>query len=246
MNAIVPASAFAYNNTTISCRDEMVSLTDMWRAAGQDPQNAPAKWRALPGTSAFVEHVSDIVGKSDIFRSMRGRNGGTFAHWQIALAYAKYLSPEFHMWCNTVVRERMEGKTISVASIPPDILELIRRTDGISRMLSHKVTTIEQSLAMIASMIQPAHPVIIRHGVSAGQIWARHNLPKLKNASRWLGNRLAEMGASMDSKGEAAMRTFRLFDPDRAEACMKNGLLHKAKVYASERMGQGKLRLVKD
>lgn len=26
------------------------------------------------------------------------------------MAYAKYLSPEFHMWCNTVVRERMHGR----------------------------------------------------------------------------------------------------------------------------------------
>jgi len=35
------------------------------------------------------------VGLSDIINSKSGCNGGTFAHWQLALAYAKYLSPEF-------------------------------------------------------------------------------------------------------------------------------------------------------
>ena len=34
----------------------------------------------------------------------RGRLGGTWAHWQLALAYARYLSPAFHLWCRTVVR----------------------------------------------------------------------------------------------------------------------------------------------
>jgi hypothetical protein len=38
----------------------------------------------------------------------RGRFGGTFAHWQIALAYAKYLSPEFHIHCNNIIRRFVE------------------------------------------------------------------------------------------------------------------------------------------
>lgn len=33
-----------------------------------------------------------------VWHAQRGRHGsGTWAHWQIALAYAKYLSPEFHL-----------------------------------------------------------------------------------------------------------------------------------------------------
>lgn len=98
-----------YNGTAIHQRDEMVSLTDMWRAQGGDPQQAPAKWRELPATRTFVEHLRQIVGLSDVFQARPGRNGGTYAHWQIALAYAKYLSPEFHMWGNSAIREKMEA-----------------------------------------------------------------------------------------------------------------------------------------
>jgi hypothetical protein len=51
------------------------------------------------------------VGISHLWNSEPGRhNGATWAHWQIGLAYAKYLSPEFHAWCNEVVRAHMEGR----------------------------------------------------------------------------------------------------------------------------------------
>lgn len=38
----------------------------------------------------------------------QGRTGGTWAHWQIALAYAKYLSNEFHRFVNEASREWAE------------------------------------------------------------------------------------------------------------------------------------------
>jgi len=43
-------------------------------------------------------------------RSVRGRTGGTFAHWQIGLAYAKHLSPELHRVCNQIVKDFVEAK----------------------------------------------------------------------------------------------------------------------------------------
>jgi hypothetical protein len=104
-----------YQGVIIHDRAENLSLTDMWRAAGADAQRAPAKWRSLPGTKTFVDHVAFTIGKSDseLFQVVNGRNNpGTWAHWQVAMAYAKYLSPEFHMWCNTVVRDRMEGRLV--------------------------------------------------------------------------------------------------------------------------------------
>jgi len=88
--------------------------------------------------------------------------------------------------------------------------------------------------------------ILVRHGKTAGEIWRAHRLPRLKNAAVWLGNRLQEMGCAIESNGRAerGAYTVRLFDPDKAEVCFRNGLLHTAKIYADERIGQGKLRLV--
>ncbi len=242
-----------YNGHQITVKAEMMSLTDMWKSAGCDEAKRPANWSRKEG-APFIEAASMSLNMpvGHIIKGTRGRTGETTAHWQVGLAYAKYLSPEFHMWCNQVVRERMEGHVVSSA-LPADVLDQIERNFGISRMLAHKVTGIEGTVrdlanivASIIPIIQPQQPVIIVHGKTAGEIWNSQNLPKLKNAPTWLGNRLSEMGCQIDTcrKGYLGARSARLFDPDKAEACLRNGLLHKAKVHATERMGQGKLRLV--
>ena len=89
----------------------MVSLTDMWRAAGSPRDRRPAEWGRSAEAGRLIEHIVDVAGMgishSDIFATKSsGLSGGgqTWAHWHIAMAYAKYLSPEFHVWCNEVVR----------------------------------------------------------------------------------------------------------------------------------------------
>ncbi|MET3899694.1 hypothetical protein ABIB57_003656 [Devosia sp. UYZn731] len=112
------SQALTYQGQTIREKAEMLSLTDMWKAAGGDPQQTPAKWRDLPSSKTFIEHVEITIGKSDtalIKAQVGGKAPGTWAHWQIGLAYAKYLSPEFHMWCNDVVRAHMEGRDAAVS-----------------------------------------------------------------------------------------------------------------------------------
>lgn len=112
----IAVPALVFNGVEIHDRSEMLCLTDMWAAAGSDDTRRPSDWLALATTKEFVALVdaSFNAGNPGIM-TKKGKNGGTYAHWQIGLAYAKYLSPEFHMWCNTVVRERMEGKPASAS-----------------------------------------------------------------------------------------------------------------------------------
>ncbi len=109
---IMSSTALAYNGALIRDRNEMLSLTDMWRAAGADDNKAPKYWLRQAGTAEFVNYISGLqnVTEDHLFQVGQGRGGGTWAHWQIAMAYAKYLSPEFHAWCNEVVRAHMEGR----------------------------------------------------------------------------------------------------------------------------------------
>ncbi len=77
----------------------------MWRAAGADPSKRPAQWARYEGAQ-FVEFIGENLNMlpEHIIEAERGRDGATWAHWQVGLAYAKYLSPAFHAWCNEVVR----------------------------------------------------------------------------------------------------------------------------------------------
>lgn len=105
-------TSLVYQGVPIRDRNEMLCLTDMWRATGSDPSKRPVIWRGLPGKGEFIEHIalSLKVKEFDLFEIERGRKGVTWAQWQIAFAYAHYLSPEFYAWCNEAARDRMEGK----------------------------------------------------------------------------------------------------------------------------------------
>ena len=252
MNNIIQSNnkgnALVYQGVNIKEKGEMLSLTDMWKASGSDDAKRPANWSRKEG-SAFIEAISLSLNMpvGHIWSSKRGNKGMTYAHWQIGLAYAKYLSPEFHIWCNQVVRDHMEGKSIATQhNLTNYDISIIGNV-----VKNCTALVIQQQLeTLLPDMVEARlskHNFLLREGKTAKQIWDGCNLPpKIKNATTWFGNRLREMGCSIDNEGRAdrGNGTVRLFDPDKANMCLKNGLLHKSKVYASERLGQTKLRLV--
>jgi hypothetical protein len=148
----------------------------------------------------------------------------------------------------------VKGDAEGIVALPGDVMEYIRRTDGISRMLSHKVTEMEKTLVTVSSamsaiigIVHPDHPVLIRRGKTAGQIWRDNGYPPLKGVGAWFGNRLKLVGCQIENNGHAEMGLCkaRLFDPDRADQWLQEGggsLLVRQKI--SERKGQGRLSLV--
>lgn len=99
----------------VGARDDDLNLTDMWRAADSPSGRAPSDWLALVTTKEFVSYIEVTLnaGKSGIETKKGGSGSGrgaTWGHWQIGLAYAKYLSPAFHAACNDIVRSYMEGR----------------------------------------------------------------------------------------------------------------------------------------
>lgn len=89
--------------------DGLYSLTDLWRQSGENQSKTPSKWLMQKGTKGFVEHIKRKNSSSHVISIVNG-GGGTFGHWQIALAYAKYLSPELHEKVNQVFKDNLEEK----------------------------------------------------------------------------------------------------------------------------------------
>lgn len=111
MSTSTSPAALEINGTSIRFTDEkLVNLTDLWKANGAEYNKRPAHWRETDEAQCFINEISkkENVRVADLFHTTRGRTGGTFAHWQIALAYAKYLSPEFHILCNNIIRRFVE------------------------------------------------------------------------------------------------------------------------------------------
>lgn len=256
----IAVPALVFNGVEIHDRNENLNLTDMWRASGSPSGRAPADWLALTSAKEFVACIeaSYNAGISGI-TTKKGNGGGTYAHWQIALAYAKYLSPEFHMQCNIIIRERMEGVRQGGAHLPLEVLEEIRRTDGISRMLAHKVTeqgkvqeeqsrvlaVMGEALNALVAIAQPVVPgVVIRHGRTAGAILKTAGFSRCPmNLARWFANRLDAAGCRVEGHVDTGVCRARLFDPDKAEAWLANGGRAAVEMKIAERKGQGALAL---
>lgn len=90
----------------------MINATEMAKPFGK----RPSKWLELPSTISFLKELG-AVRKSD--RLIDSINGvGTWMHEDVALEFARWLSPTFAIWCNDRIKELLKyGITGSQESI---------------------------------------------------------------------------------------------------------------------------------
>lgn len=115
---VTDASLMMFRGTTIRMRGErgaeQMCLTDMWKANGADPKRDVYDWTRSKQARDLAEYLGESTEPGNsrfaFFAEKGGAEGGggTWAHWQLAFAYAKYLSPRFHVWVNQAAREKMD------------------------------------------------------------------------------------------------------------------------------------------
>ncbi|NEU14649.1 KilA-N domain-containing protein [Methylobacterium sp. BTF04] len=238
--------ALLYRGEVIHTRSEKLSLTDMWRAAGSDPARQPAEWLRSADAVRFIGFLAEALNlgnsQDELVRSVRGgRAPGTWAHWQIGLAYAKYLNPEFHMWCNTVVRDRMTGH------IEPSTFDMKAVGGMVKGILAKQLG--ELLPMMVREQVAEQQHSVVR-GVSAGQVLAMAGLGARKGTrgmASWVSHRLRRFHAIRGvavRMGSLGSSTAFVFDPLVAREWLESGGKAEIEQKASERRGQGALRLV--
>jgi hypothetical protein len=99
-----PAQSLVIRGRDIRFDDNgLACLNDIWKAAGYSKHQTPAQWSRLPTTRRKIERVMELVmGKSHdysegtrrVFRTVRGRDAGSYADVRLALDYAEYLNPK--------------------------------------------------------------------------------------------------------------------------------------------------------
>lgn len=160
-----------YSGSEIRRRDEHMCLTDMWRACGGDKAKRPAEWLRSAEARTFTGFLSD-VGISHISTVERGAGvggGATWAHWQLAFAYAKYLSPAFHAWCNEVVRQHIEGPPVSA---DPELLARLDAQSVTLTMALRRLADMERGMTLLSA--KAAHDAMVH--TNRGEAVALRNL----------------------------------------------------------------------
>lgn len=129
-------SAFEYNGVTIQANGDRLNLNNLWEAAGKPKSRDPRRWLQTESSQNFIKSVAKKlnVAKSDILETKRGKGGGSLAHWQIALAYAKYADDDLHMFCNDVFR-RYVSADVTLAT------DIVDRSEDYDALKYHQIRT---------------------------------------------------------------------------------------------------------
>lgn len=101
---------YEYEGTEITFKKAdgfMVNATEMARAFGK----RPSKWLELPSTVRFINSLRAIRFSDRSY--VQTINGvGTWLHEDVALEFARWLSPRFAVWCNDKIKELLlNGRT---------------------------------------------------------------------------------------------------------------------------------------
>lgn len=110
---------FDYKGSQISFnkgKNVMINATEMAKPFGK----RPAKWLELPSTKEFLTALTEVR-KSDIAliqTDKGGINGGgcTWMYEDVALEFARWLSPSFAIWCNDRLKELMKTGVTTVSN----------------------------------------------------------------------------------------------------------------------------------
>lgn len=120
MNSTEMNRVFAYNESPVTFRkgdNVMVNATEMAKPFGK----SVADWTRLKSTTEFLEILSSDmqIHISALIQSVKGGNyeQGTWMHEDVALEFARWLSPAFAIWCNKRIKELLTTGQVNMSTM---------------------------------------------------------------------------------------------------------------------------------
>lgn len=145
---------FQYHGNPISFHkgdNLMVNATQMAKPFNKSPKD----FLKTEQSKRFIEALSEVkkILSSDLVKVTYGNNGGTWMHEDVALEFARWLSPAFAIWCNDRIKELLMNGTVSTRTTQTDYT-CNENTHGSVDNLSGLLTEIEEELCESISMLQ--------------------------------------------------------------------------------------------
>lgn len=145
---------FQYHGNPISFHkgdNLMVNATQMAKPFNKSPKD----FLKTEQSKRFIEALSEVkkILSSDLVKVTYGNNGGTWMHEDVALEFARWLSPAFAIWCNDRIKELLMKGTVSTGTTQTDYT-CNENTHGSVDNLSGLLTEIEEELCESISMLQ--------------------------------------------------------------------------------------------
>lgn len=123
---------FDYEGSQITFRNGenvMVNATEMAKPFGKYAKD----WLRNTQAQEFIKGLSDMRNllSSDLVQVIHGNNGGTWMHEDVAMEFARWLSPKFAIWCNDRIKELARH---GFTATPQKLKELVANPDLLIEM----------------------------------------------------------------------------------------------------------------
>ena len=94
----------------------MVNASQMAKPFGKSPKD----FLKTEQSKRFIEALSEVrkILSSDLVRVIYGNGGGTWMHEDVALEFARWLSPAFAIWCNDRIKELLLNGSTALNNTP--------------------------------------------------------------------------------------------------------------------------------
>lgn len=118
---------FEYNGNSISFGKEgniMINATEMAKPFGKSPKD----FLKTEQTKVYIGTLGEVkkILSSDLVRVIYGDNGGTWMHEDVAMEFARWLSPAFAIWCNDHIKELLQ---YGMTATQPTLEQMINNPD---------------------------------------------------------------------------------------------------------------------
>ena len=143
-NLEIKSEVFTYEgeNITFNMGDSvMINATEMAKVFGK----RPIDWLRLPNTETFLNELQAVRKSHRLIETVNGV--GTWMHEDVALEFARWLSPKFAIWCNDQIKMLLKHGNVSLNEdemIAKSMAILTQRVEQQKRQLELARSTIQE------------------------------------------------------------------------------------------------------
>ena len=99
---------------------QMINATEMAKPFNKNATH----WLRNQQSQDYIEAYCELrnCNSTDLLQVTYGNNGGTWMHEDIALEFARWLSPKFAIWCNDKIKELLKNGYVYLKTASPNEL----------------------------------------------------------------------------------------------------------------------------
>ncbi|MDD2341420.1 MAG: phage antirepressor KilAC domain-containing protein [Tolumonas sp.] len=168
------------------------NLNALHKASGAEKKNGPSYWLALETTQALIGELESQTTTTEIsvvpVKVINGgKTPGTYAHELLAIAYASWISPSFHLQVNKVFLDYRTGKLQPVQQRDPmEVLNDPAAMRGILLSYTEKVLQLEEEVEKAKPVVEAYERIADGDGSMCLTDTAKTLQIQVKKLTKWL------------------------------------------------------------